>query len=261
MFLLSFACLPPKLSGNLRRLTKTAKLLKKTWPKAKIRKHQNMQSCKNKKTKNTKYNHTKKTALKQSKNATKKNMISIDRHPAQAPRHPTQTPSPHIPAHFRTEFAGTPRGRIWGLQDQNSVALSSLLGIHAKSTISTGQHVPKWRICAWLDGISSSKTVPKNMPSSHAQIRTDRGTSPTVYPTPVPIAVVSPHCKYAGIWGVSSTPFMRVTTVMRRHLVTARESQSLPPLTPRWWKSHNMDTQKNDLTKNYAACVVVCVMW
>ena len=128
------------------------------------------------------------------------------------------------------------------------------------------------RICAWLEGMFPSKTVPVNMPSSHAQIWTDRGTriklNQVFFPSYLSHApsLWFRHTVGRDI-GNLINPFMRVTAEMTRYLATSRESQLLPPLTPRLWEISTLGQSKEWEDKELCCvcdgvwCVVVCVVW
>ena len=103
--------------------------------------------------------------------------------------------------------------------------------------------ITKWQKTDSKTRTLQEPTVPMNMPSIHAQIRTDRSTSPVVYPMPVPFATLSPHTVGRDI-GNLINPFMRVTAEMTRYLATSRESQLLPPLTPRMWEISSLGQSK-----------------
>ena len=136
--------------------------------------------------------------------------------------------------------------------------LTSLKKVHWRKTLKQRKntkkhdfdwHFPKWRICAWLEGMSSSKTVPVNMLSSHAQILTDRGTKVKLNRVVFP----SYFSHAAALWfrhtvgrviGNLINPFMRVRAEMTRYLATSRESPLLPPLTPRMWEISSLGQSK-----------------
>ena len=109
--------------------------------------------------------------------------------------------------------------------------------------------------------MSPSKTVPVNMPSSHARILTDRGTriklNHTVgrdipsYLIPCPFAMVSPQPSMVGHIG---------------NLI--RESHLLAPLTTELdreisWLGHSRAWEVNEVyfVCDGVWCVVVCVVW
>ena len=100
-------------------------------------------------------------------------------------------------------------------------------------------------------------TVPVTMPSSHAQIRTDRGTSPAVYPMPLTFAMVSPHSRY-GYRESHQTIHARHSRddkafgYLQRVTVTSTVDAAHVGNFITW------TVKKNGKTKNCAACVM---MW
>ena len=113
--------------------------------------------------------------------------------------------------------------------------------------------------------MSPSKTVPVNMPSSHAQIWTNRDTRVKLNRVFFP----SYLSHATSLWfrhtvgrdiGNLINPFMRVTAEMTRYLATSRESQLLPPLTPRLWEISSLGLSKAGEDKELC-CVCDGVWW